>query len=129
MVSIKLSVTIELPGSTMMTSQVCDENPTENYRRHRILLNVKHFDKKTKKSFYRIEPLEFKTRKCIPAKQSINMSNEAYEYMTSAACPEWYPFGIGKWKRLSPIERLEQHLDRICKSFKGISYTYVIFGE
>lgn len=128
MSNIKLSVTIELPGSTMMSPQECGENP-ENYNRVRILLSVKHWDKKTKKAFYKVEPLEFKTRKCVPAQQSINMTDEAYEYMTSQACPEWYYLGVGKWKKLSKIERLEQHLERTCKALKGISYTYVVFGE
>lgn len=128
MSTIKLSVTVELQGSTMMTPQVCGENP-ENYDVNRVFLSVKHYDKKTRKSFYRTEPLFFETRKCIPAHQSINMSEEAYEYMISQACPEWYPLGISKWKKLSPEERLELHLERTCKALNGKSYTYVIFGD
>ena len=124
----KLSVTIELQGSTMMTPQECGENP-ENYNSNKVLLSVKHYDKKTKKSFYKIEPLLFKTRKCIPAHQSINMNDEAYEYMTSQSCPEWYPLGISKWKKLSPQERLELHLERTCKALNGKSYTYIVFGD
>lgn len=128
MVTIKLSVTIELQGSKMMTPQECGENP-KNYDDNKLLLSVKHFDKKTKKFYYRTEPLNFKTRKSVPAQQSINMSDEAYEYMTSQACPEWYPFGINKWKKLSATERLELHLDRVCKGLNGKSYTYVVFGD
>ncbi len=128
MVSIKMSVTIELLGSKMMTPQECGENP-ENYDNNKLLLSVKNFDKKTKKFFYKTEPLTFKTRKSIPANQSINMSDEAYEYMTSQACPEWYSFGISKWKKLSATERLELHLDRVCKGLGGKSYTYVVFGD
>ena len=124
----KLSVTVELQGSTMMTPQVCGENP-ENYNEEKVIIPVKQYDKKTKKVFYRNEPLTFRTRKCIPAYQSINMSEEAYEYMTSQACPEWYPLGIGKWKRLSKKERLELHLERTCKALNGVSYSYVVFGD
>jgi hypothetical protein len=112
----------------MMTPQVCGENP-ENYDSHKVLLSVKHYDKKTKKSFYKIEPLSFRTRKCIPAYQSIKMNEEAYDYMTSIACPEWYPLGISKWKKLSPQERLELHLERTCKALNGKSYTYIVFGD
>jgi hypothetical protein len=127
--AIKLSVTIVLPGSTMMTSQECDENPQENYKKNCILLSVKRYDNKTKKSYYVTERLDFKTRKCIPAQQVIRMTDEAYDYMTSSACPEWYAFAINKWRKMSKIERLEEHLDRLCKSLGGLSYTYVIFKD
>ena len=132
MSTIKLSVTIELPGSQMVTSQECDQNPKKKLDYcdfNKILLNIKHYDKKTKKSFYRIEPLYFYTRKCIPAHQSINMTEEAFTYMTSTMCPEWYPFGLSKWKKLTPTERLELHLDRTCKALRGTSYTYTVFGD
>ena len=130
MADAKMSVTIELQGSTMMTPQECGENP-DNYDRNFMLLSVKSYDKKTKKFFFRKEPLEFKTRKCIPASQVIKMSTEAYEYMTSISCPEWFipKGGISKWKAMSPEQRLEAHLDRTCKALGGKSYTYVVFGD
>ena len=129
MVSIKLSVTIELQGGTMMTSQECDKNPQENYKRNFMLLDVKHYDKKTRKSFFRREPLIFNTRKCVPAHQCINICEEAYEHMISQSCPEWYFMGINKWKKLSPEERLELHMENLCKALNGKSYTYVVFGD
>lgn len=130
MADAKLSVTIELQGSTMMTPQECGENP-DNYDRNFMLLSIKTYDKKTKKFFYRKEPLEFKTRKCKPATQVLKISQEAYEYMTSTACPEWFinQGGIHKWRHLTPEQRLEMHLDRTCKAVGGKSYTYVIFGD
>ena len=131
MSNVKLSVTIVLPGRTMMTSQECEKNPKVNYRRHVIMLPVKRFDDKSKKAFTKNEPLEFHTRKCQKAKQVIRMSDEAYEYMTSVTCPEWF-FPIGgpnQWKKLSNIQRLEYHLDRVCASLGGISYTYDIYKD
>ena len=130
MIDVKLSVTIVLPGSTMLTPQECGENP-DNYDRNWMLLSVKTFDKKTKKYFYRKEPLEFKTRKCINAQQVLKMSTEAYEYMISSSCPEWYinKGGIHRWKQLSPDERLNLHLERTCKALKGLAYSYVIFND
>ena len=124
----KLSVTVELQGSTMVSSQECEQNP-ENYEQNKLMLSVKHYDKKTRKYFFRTEPLYFNTRKCIPAHQVLNMSEEAYNYMTSQACPEWYALGINKWKKLSELDRLEAHLDRTCKFLGGSSYTYHIFGD
>lgn len=130
MADAKLSLTIELQGSTMMSPQECGENP-DNYDRNWMLLSVKSYDKKTKKFFYRKEPLEFKTRKCKPATQVIKMSQEAYDYMTSIVCPEWFinQGGIHKWRRLSPEQRLEMHLERTCKALGGKAYSYVIFGD
>ena len=130
MADAKLSLTVVLPGSTMMSPQECGENPS-NYDRQFMVLSVKTYDKKTKKAFFRKEPLEFRTRKCKNATQVIKMSQEAYEYMTSVACPEWFlnQGGISKWKRLSAEERLEFHLERTCKAMGGLSYSYVIFGD
>lgn len=128
--NIKVSVTIVLPGSTMMSPQECGENP-ENYNEHCYLVSAKHFDKKTKKSYYTKEPLRFHTRKCVPAQQVINMSDDAYKYMTSDICPEWYLHlgGIAKWRRLPKETRLQLHLERTCQSLGGSSYTYVVFGD
>jgi len=131
MADAKLSVTIVLPGSIMMTSQECDKNPKENYDRHTMVLSVAGYDKKTKKSFIKKEPLHFETRRCIPASQVIKMNAEAYRYMISAECPEWFAAngGIRKWKNLSCKERLEFHLDRTCKGMGGLSYTYKILDD
>lgn len=131
MSNLKLSVTIVLPGSTMMTSQVCDENPEKNYNKHFMLLDVKKIDRKTKRPYYVKEPINFQTRKCVEAKQVINMYDEAYNYMTSTTCPSWYnPHQNNKsWKGLSKKQRLEEHLDRVCKSMGGIYFSYVVFED
>lgn len=133
MADAKLSVTIELQGSTIITSQECEENPDplKNFDRNFMVLSTRCYDKKTKKFCNKKEPLVFYTSKCIPAHQVIKMSNEAYESMISTTCPEWFmpQGGINKWKRLTPEQRLEAHLDRTCKSLKGKSYSYVIFGD
>lgn len=129
MSTVKLSVTIVLPGSTMMSSQECDENPKENYNKHRVLLSVKHFDKKTRKTFYKKEAIEFQTRKCIPAQQVLKMSEEAYKAMVSEMCPVWFMPNVSKWKRLSKEARLHEHLDRLCESMQGLYYTYAVFDD
>ena len=131
MSTIKLSVTIVLPGSTMMTSQECEENPKECYDDNFMLLSIKKYNNKEKKSFFKNVPLRFKTRKCIKAQQVIKMTDEAYEYMTSIACPEWFITfgGVAKWRKLSKKDRLEFHLDRLCKSMGGESFSYAVFGD
>lgn len=129
---VKLSVTIVLPGSTMISSQECDKNPFENCIKDSFSLAVKRFDKKTKKSFIKKETYVIYLRKSVPCKQVINMNSDAYENMTSITCPEWFTpalGGINRWKKLSIKERLEYHLERLCSSFNGISYEYVVFND
>jgi hypothetical protein len=62
------------------------------------------------------------------AKQKINLCKEAYDYMTSIACPQWF-HKLKEWKKMSPKERLEQHLARICNQLNGKSFTYQIVED
>ena len=63
----------------------------------------------------------------IPASKSIKLSYEAYKYMTSKEVPEWY--FKKDWLRLSPIQRLELHLDRIKEANHGTSFTYSVLED
>lgn len=59
--------------------------------------------------------------------QVLNMTKEAYDYMTSTSCPPWSsPF---MWKKQSKKQRLEAHLADIMKLFNGISFTYTVFDD
>ena len=62
------------------------------------------------------------------AQQSIKMSQDAYDYMTSSFCPSWYR-NQNQWRKLSEKERLELHLARTCRHFGGKSFTYQIIDE
>lgn len=128
---IKLSVTVVLPGNTMMTSQECEQNPQENYTTNFTPLFVKRLDRKTKKPYFKKEILEFKTRKCKDAQQVLRMNSDAYDNMVSTNCPDWYipKGGISKWKKLSKEQKLLEHLTRICESFGGKSFTYNVFSD
>ena len=61
-------------------------------------------------------------------KQKITLCKEAYDYMTSVACPEWFK-NVKEWRRLAPIQRLEQHLARTTEHFNGKSFTYQIIED
>ena len=63
----------------------------------------------------------------IPCTKSLKLTYEAYEYMTSTERPEWY--FKKDWPRLSPIQRLELHLSRICEANNGESFTYSILED
>lgn len=71
-------------------------------------------------------------RKCdryesVPCSKSIKLTYDAYNYFTSTDVPEWY---LKKdWKRLSSIERLELHLQRMCDANRGKSFTYSILED
>ena len=139
--SIKVNLSIVLPGSTMLSEQECSkqlkdtivkkgkkkiitktvynkENNTEN----RIFLDYKDND-----GIRHREPLFFMTRNTIPCKKSIKISKEAYDYMVSAECPAWEK--MGEWKQLSRIKRLTSHMQRICDNEGGISFEFQIFED
>lgn len=63
----------------------------------------------------------------VPCKKTIKMTQEAYDYMTSRESPEWY--FKKDWGRLSPTQRLELHLDRICQHNGGKEFTYSILED
>ena len=73
------------------------------------------------------ETITVKTRKCKPASQSLNLSMDAYDYMTGKEAP--YFVKAGDWERLTKKQRLEAHLKRICEELGGVSFTYAILDN
>lgn len=140
MSEIKLSLSIELRGSTMLSKEECLKTTqktitTKNGRKGTVTKVVEDWDKMEKHSM-RVtdnngtnpEIITFHTRKCKSATQSLNMSKEAYEYMIDKdSRPSW--FKPGKWAAMSKKERLEAHLQRIVEHLGGVSYTYQVFED
>lgn len=141
---IKLSLSVELQGSTMFSKEEClkttrkvIEKKTKAGKIYKKTIEVKVEDwDKMEKHFMRVaninganpEIITFHTRKCKPAAQSLNMSKEAYEYMIDKnSCPSWSK--PGKWAAMSEKERLEAHLQRTVEYLGGISYTYQVFED
>lgn len=73
------------------------------------------------------ETLTVKTRKYKPAGQSLNLSMDAYEYMTGKEAP--YFVKARDWEKLTKKQRLEAHLKRIVEGLGGVSFTYVVFDN
>lgn len=120
---IKISVSITLPGSVLFTQaeaeQLEKEKTGTGYDMTRLVVS----DKKGNK-----DVLNIRTRRCKPASQSINMSKEAYDYMTSGdGCPPNIKSFV--WFKMNKRQRLEAHLDLVCKALNGTSYTYKVFDE
>jgi hypothetical protein len=128
--NVKLSLKIILPGRVLMSEQECSKNPKEHYDDNSV--KVIYFKKGKRIN----ETISFKTRKCYNACKSINLTKEAYDYMTGKAknrnedayyCPSWaIP---QKWHSMSKEERLHAHLKRISEHFGGISYSYQILDD
>ena len=64
----------------------------------------------------------------IPATQKITMCKEAYDYMISNACPEWF-HNVKGWRKMSEEQRLNLHLARTTQHFGGKSFTYQIIDD
>ena len=144
MIDIKLNLSIELPGSTMLKKDEClktthkvikKETKDGKIYKKTIKVKVEDWDKMEKHSM-RVtdkdgtnpEIITFHTRKCKPATQSLNISKEAYEYMIDKdSCPSWSK--PGKWAAMSKKERLEAHLQRTVEYLGGTSYTYQVFDD
>lgn len=140
MSEIKLSLSIELQGSTIFSKEECLKTTqetiiTKNGRKRIVTKVVEDWDK-MKKHTMRVtgtdstnpEIITFHTRKCKPATQSLNMSKEAYKYMIDKdSCPSWSK--PGKWAAMSEKKRLEAHLQRTVEHLGGTSYTYQVFED
>ena len=135
---IKLSLSVELPGSTMLSKEEClktaqETITTKSGKKRTITKVVEDWSKMEKYTMKLANPKNnnskfttFYTRKCRPATQSLNMNKEAYEYMIDKdSCPSWSK--PGKWTTMSKKERLEAHLQRTVEHLGGTSYTYQVF--
>ena len=59
--------------------------------------------------------------------QKMNISYEAYLYMTGSDCPSFIKPGI--WKRMTRRQKLEAHLQRTCEYLNGKDFSYVILED
>lgn len=73
------------------------------------------------------ETITVKTRKYKPAGQSLNLSMDAYDYMTGKEAP--YFVKAKDWERLTKKQRLEAHLKRIVEELGGVSFTYAVLDN
>lgn len=144
--NIKITVTIELPGSQMANSdEVRQEYETIQKNRQipkgeRKKLDLKHHTVEFvtlsdgKKEF----SMPFFTRKYKPAKQVMNMGEEAYEeflkYPMGFKAPEDYTNGatpnekaINYWYGLAENKRLEFKLKRFARDMGGVLDSFHVY--
>ena len=104
----------------------------------------KHVFKILNKEENKLETYVYFTHKNRPAKQTINISEEAYEYYVSTEVPSNFhipaelraslkrsheSFEQQAWKKLSKEERLVWHLKSICDSMGGKMESYTVFDD
>ena len=133
MATIKVVLEVTLPGGEMIPKSElkgASKNKLRELTNHTSLVITysRGENKKSKKPTVVSETLHVFTRNCIPAHQTINLSLEAYQYMTSLdSCP--ITVRPSYWKGLSQKQRLEHHLKDYCQDLGGISYTYQILPD
>lgn len=168
--NVKVNLTILLPGSTMLSEHDCSKEVKKPVMR--VGKNGKPYQMKDRKGnpkfvvtvvpdFSKMEHHEIRvtdknnklkeiigyyTRGFKPAKQSLNINEDAYEYFISGEVPAGYKYpsdfkpnrallrkGVNalaqSWMALSPEQKLEWHLRRICESRGGSLDDYVVFND
>lgn len=81
----------------------------------------KDADKEVRKGYFYMKDVEQ-----IPCQQTIKLTQDAYDYMTSSERPEWYK---GFWNKLNRRQKLEVHLQRICGDRHGSKFSYSILED
>lgn len=127
MSDIKIRLSLVIPGATMLSSQDCEKmSKKDAYDQHTLsIVSTKKEGKKIKKQR---ETLLIHTRKTIPARQAISISQEAYDYMVNS---KEIPSAklARKWGHMSNKEKLKYHFDLIAESLGAISYSYEILDN
>lgn len=122
----KISLTIELDGSTLVRRSKPDIVKVKVLKKD-LNLSQKWKGKEgfevVKSKIIKVYPLIAK-----PAQQHINMSLDAYNYMISSVCPDWFR-NPKAWRKMTQTQRLEAHLQRTCDHFNGNSFTYKILDD
>jgi hypothetical protein len=122
---IKVSLSIVLQGSIMYSQEQAkaleEEKVGTGYDTFSMRVEGLKDGKKD------AETITIKTRKCKPAGQSLNLSMDAYDYMTGKEAP--YFVKPRDWERLTKKQRLETHLKRIVEELGGVSFTYAVLDN
>lgn len=122
---IKVSLSITLQGGVMYSQEQAKalekEKAGTGYNTFNMKIESLEDGKKDAKT------ITVKTRKCKPAGQSLNLSMDAYDYMTGKEAP--YFMKAKDWERLTKKQRLEAHLKRIVEELGGVSFTYAVLDN
>jgi hypothetical protein len=122
---IKVSLSVTLQGSVILSQEQAKALEKEKVGTGYDTFNMRVESLKDGKKD--AETITVKTRKCKPAGQSLNLSMDAYDYMTGKEAP--YFMKARDWKKLTKKQRLEAHLKRIVEELGGVSFTYAVLDN
>ena len=133
MIEPKVSLTLILPGSNMVSHQEAENKPKDYTEPN--FLTIRTFDEETKK--VKKETLVFNTRKSIDAAQVLKISQEAYEAMLEEPTSPKYNKVIAKvkgklirvWDTMSEDARIKKHCAIIAHDLGAIDFNFNILGE
>lgn len=123
MSEIKISLSLELQGGTMLSEQECSGNSKKKKDCYDYF-RMKVEDDKGKNKEVIIVPI----RKSKTIKQNIKLSKEAYDYMISEdSCP--VSKSVKEWRRLTKNQRLQYHCKLIAEHFGAIGFHFEILDD
>lgn len=115
--NIKISASFNLQGSIMYSEQDKEGNPVSF-----DINTINFYDKKKHKT----NTIKFKTSRCKPCVQTINMSLEAYQAMMNTPTEK---ISVNHWKRMSANQRIAEHLKEIQNNLGATSFEFTIFED
>lgn len=123
----KLSLSIVVPGATLLSSQDCEKMSKKEAYDHQVIV-VESKMSKGKKLVTEKKVLHINTRKAKPARQCILISKEAYYHMIDGnEAPDVKVKKV--WGNLTIKERLEYNLSQVAKSLGGTSFSYEVLDD
>lgn len=122
---IKVSLSVILQGSVMLSQEQAKALEEEKVGTGYDTFSMRVEGLKNGKKD--AETITVETRKCKPAGQSLNLSMDAYDYMTGKEAP--YFVKPRDWEKLTKKQKLEAHLKRIVEELGGVSFTYAVLDN
>lgn len=119
---VKLRLSLYVPGAQMLSREESLENPEKSLDIVKMTVNTEVNKKKPKTEVITVE-----TRKSRLVRQNINLTLDAFLYMTGKEAP--YFSTPSQWSRMSKKERLKEHLDRIAENFNAKSYSFEVLAD
>lgn len=131
MSDIKVRLTLYVPGAKMVSKEASLENAKDNCDINQI--TVEYNDKKGK---LKRETITFLTRKQETISQAINISKEAFDYMTDTPTSAKFNKQVKQgnklkriWDMMTISERLKKHFNLIAEDLKASGYTFEVLDD
>ena len=133
MIEPKLSLTLVLQGSSMVSQQEAENKPKEFTEPN--FLTIKSYDRKLKK--FKKETIAFRTRKNVTVRQVLKMSQEAYEAMLEEPTNPKYNKVVAKvkgklirvWDTMSEESRIKKHCELIAHDMNALDFSFNVLED